>query len=145
MTRRQEPALHPGYGSRLLRNRHRNAGDPEVDRAQRSAAGEEQGLPVVATEADVCGCRLAMDDPSELLALGVEDVDAARTAAIDIAQRVYFHAVGHARFRPAKVGEHPIGLFRERAVRREVEGADVATARIVDVEDAFIEREGDPV
>src|SRR5262249_8671622 len=115
---------HPCYGLRLLRDWHRNAGDFEVDRAQRSAAGEEQGLPVVAAEADVCGRRLAVDNAAKLLALGVEDVDAAGAAAIHIADGVDLHAVRYARFRPAEIGEHPVGLLGKRAVRGEIEGAD---------------------
>src|SRR5262252_4505961 len=83
---------------RLLRDRHRDAGDFEVDRAQVHAAGEEQRLPVVTAEAEVRGGGLSVDDTAEFLARGIEDVEPARTAAKDIAGNVNFHPVRHAWF-----------------------------------------------
>src|SRR5262252_2858071 len=125
---RGESEIMRGQGSRLLRDRHRNAGDFQVDRAQHRAAREEQGLPVAATEADVCCRRLAVNDAAELPALGVEDVYAAGAAAIDVTEGVNLHAVRHARFRPREIGEYAVALLSERTVRREVERADVAAA-----------------
>src|SRR5215471_21806741 len=74
------PTLH----LRLLRDRHRGAGDLEVDRAQVHATCKEQRLPIVAAEAEVRGCGLAVDDAAEFLACGIEGVEPARAAAIDI-------------------------------------------------------------
>src|SRR5215470_19705845 len=48
--RRAKSAPLPTLHSRLLRDRHRNAGDLQIYRAQHSAAREEQGLPVAAAE-----------------------------------------------------------------------------------------------
>src|SRR6516162_11496753 len=60
------------------------------------AAGEVKRSPVIAAERDVGGRRLPVHDAAELLALRVEDPDAARAAAIDVASRVDLHAVGDA-------------------------------------------------
>src|SRR6476646_8234662 len=74
-------------GERLVRpsapipDRHRNAGDLHLDRAEVVAAGEIEGLPVVAAEGDIGRGRRAVHDAAELLALGVHDPDAAGAAA----------------------------------------------------------------
>src|ERR1700738_1930324 len=109
------------------------------------AAGEEQRLPIVAAEPEVRGRGLSVDDAAELLARGIEDVEAARTATKDIAGDVDLHAVGHARIGAAQVSEYPVSLFRQRAVRGHIKDPDMATPGIVDIENAFIGREREPV
>src|ERR1700719_3058582 len=86
------PTLH----LRLLRDRHRSAGDLQVDRAKMHAAGEEQRLPIAAAEPEVRGRGLSVDHAGELLCRGIEDVEAARSATKAIAGDVDLHAVGHA-------------------------------------------------
>src|SRR5215831_20866588 len=95
---------------RLLGDRHRNAGNFEVDRTERRAARKKQRLPIVAAEPEIGGCRLTVNDAAELLALGVEDVEPARTAAVDVAGDIDLHAVGHARLGAAQIGKHAVGL-----------------------------------
>src|SRR6266700_5196994 len=81
----------------FLLHRHRDAGNPQVDRAQGVPAGEVERLPVVAAEGDIGGRGLAVDDAAKLLALSIEDMDPAGAAAVDLACRIDPHAAGHAR------------------------------------------------
>src|SRR5436853_2028645 len=77
-----------------LQRGNRNAGDFQIHGTEMGAAGEVKRSPVIAAERDVGGRRLPVHDAAELLALRVEDPDAARAAAIDVAGRVDLHAVG---------------------------------------------------
>ena len=61
------------------------------------AAGEVEGLPVIATKRDIGGGRRTVDDAPELLSRGIEDPDTAGAATIDIALGIDLHAVGNAR------------------------------------------------
>src|SRR5215471_14647509 len=79
-----------------LRRGNRNAGDFQIHGTEMGAAGEVKRSPVIAAERDVGGRRLPVHDAAELLALQVEDPDAARAAAIDVPGRVDLHAVGDA-------------------------------------------------
>ena len=108
-------------------------------------AGEVQGLPVVAAEAEIGGGRSAVHDAAELLALRIHDPYPAGAAAIDVAFDIDLHAVGDAGLVAAQIDEDPVGLLGERAVGHQIEGADVPAARIVDVEHALIRREREPV
>ena len=108
-------------------------------------AGEVERFPVIAAEGDVGRGRRAVHDAAELFAGRVHDPDPAGAAAIDIALDVDLHAVGHARLVAAQIGKDAVGLLRERAVGHQVEGADVAAARIVDVEHLLVRREGEAV
>src|SRR5262245_50798470 len=63
--------------SPLLRHRHRDAGDLDLEHAEARAGGEVHRLPVVAAEGDVGGVGKAVHDAAELLALRIEDVEAA--------------------------------------------------------------------
>src|SRR5215468_33687 len=109
------------------------------------AAGEVKRSPVIAAERDVGGRRLPVHDAAELLALQVEDPDAARAAAIDVAGRVDLHAIGDAGLAAAQIGEHAVALLGKNAARHYVEGADVAASGVVDVEHALVGRERKPV
>src|SRR4249920_1639696 len=134
-----------GSDSRFFRRRHGGASDLYVYRAQVGAAGEIESFPLVATEPDVGGRWLAVDDAAELLALRIEDPNSARAAAIDIARHIDFHAVGHAGLAAAQVGKYPVALFRHGAVGEHIEHPDMAAPAIVDVEHAFVRRECKPV
>src|SRR5215472_8192680 len=109
------------------------------------AAGEVKRSPVIAAERDVGGRRLPVHDAAELLALQVEDPDAARAAAIDVAGRIDLHAVGDAGLAAAQIGERAVALLGKNAARHYVEGADVAAPGVVDVEHALAGRERKPV
>src|SRR5215468_11663514 len=91
-----------------LRRGNRNAGDFQIYGTEMAAAGEVKRSPVIAAERDVGGRRLPVHDAAELLALRVEDPDAARAAAIDVAGRVDLHAVGDAGLAAAQIGEHAV-------------------------------------
>src|SRR5262245_52396338 len=82
--------------SAALRRGNRNAGNFQIHGTEMGAAGEVKRSPVIAAERDVGGRRLPVHDAAELLALRVEDPDAARAAAVDVPGRVDLHAVGHA-------------------------------------------------
>ena len=109
------------------------------------AGGEVQRLPVIAAERQLVVAGAPCTMRPSFLPVRIHDPDAARAAAIDIARGIDLHAVGNAGFVAAQVGEHAVGLFRERAVGRQVEGPDMPAARIVDVEHAFVGREGETV
>src|SRR5262249_9663769 len=67
------------------RGRNREAVELDIPAPQEVPAGKIQGFQIGSPEGDVGGGRPAMDDSAKLLALRVHDVDAARTAAINIA------------------------------------------------------------
>ena len=87
-----------------------------VDRAEVVAAGEVQGLPVIAAEGDIGGGGSAVDDAAQLLAVRVHDPYSARSAAIDVAFHIHFHAVGNTRLIAAQIDKDAVGLLGERAV-----------------------------
>jgi hypothetical protein len=140
----QAPPPRRGGGQHLLGpfdRWHRHSGDPEVHRAEEVPVGEIKGLPVRTAEGEVRGLRLAVDNASELLALGVENPDATGAAAIDVPGTVHLHTIRHAGLSPAQVRKYAIGLPRQRAVRRQIERPYVPAPGVVDVEDAFVRRE----
>src|SRR4051812_26411290 len=79
--------------SRFLHGRHRHAGNLDLEHAEARARAEVDGLPVVAAEGDVRRIIEAVHDAAEPLALGVHDVEPARTAAVDVAGGIDLHAV----------------------------------------------------
>src|SRR5262249_5155904 len=66
----------------LRRDRHRDAGHFELHGTERRMRGEVERFPVIAAKGDVRRLRLAVHDAAELPALGIDDVDAARSARI---------------------------------------------------------------
>ena len=87
-----------------------------------------------------------MSHDSHAFTTGIEDVDTAGTAAIDIAYRVHFHAVWYALSSVRRhIGKWPCGCQGEGAVVLHFEGAHDALTRVVDVKDALIGREGQAV
>src|SRR5260221_2541823 len=138
-------AISSSSPSGFFRGWRRESGDFQVDRAQVAPAGEKQSFPIVATEPDISRRRLAMDDATELLPLRIENIEPTGAAAIDIAGRVDLHAVGATGLRTAQAGAHAVGLLRQGAVGSKVEGPDMAAPEIVDIDHAFVGREGEPV
>src|SRR6516225_6381691 len=101
--------------------RYGDTGNFRVDRAQVVAARKIEGLPVVAAEGDIgCGGGAVYD-------------------AADL------HAVWNAGLVAAQIGKDPVGVLGERAIGQQLEGANVAAARVVDVEDIFIGRKGEAI
>ena len=109
------------------------------------AAGEVERFPVVAAKSEVGRRRCAVDDAAELPAVRVDDPDAAGAAAIDVALDIDLHPVGDAGFAAAQIGEDAVGVPGQHAARQQLEGADVAAPRVIDIEDFFFRREGEPV
>src|SRR5262249_57514203 len=68
-----------------LRRGNRSAGNFQIHGTEMGAAGEVKRSPVIAAERDVGGRRLPVHDAAELLALRVEDPDAARAAPLHVA------------------------------------------------------------
>src|SRR5205823_12863424 len=102
------------------------------------AAGEVKGFPVVPSKGQVGGGGSAVNDAAELISLRVHDPDPAGAAAIDIAFDVDLHAVGDAGLATAQIGKYPVGVLGKRAVGQQLESADVAAPRVVDVEHRLI-------
>ena len=104
------------------------------------AAGEIEGLPVVAAKSEVGGCRGPVNYAAHLFAVWIHDPKPARSAAIDIPFDIDLHAVGNPRLAAAQINEDAVGLFREGAVGHQVERPNMSAARIIDVEHQFIGR-----
>ena len=135
-----------GTGNGLFRgDGHRDAGDFDIDRAEMVAAGEIERLPIVAAKGNVGGGGSSVHDAAELFALGIHDPDAAGAPTIDVAFGIHLHAVGDPGLGAAQIGEHAVALPGERAVGVQVERSDQSAARIIDVEDALVRREGETV
>src|SRR5262249_4825710 len=133
------PLKDPRIRSTLSRRSgHGNAGDFQPNGTQRRVGREVQRLPIIATERDVRGLRLAVHDRAELLAGGIDDVDTAGAACVDIAERVDFEAVGTAGFRTFEIDKHALALVREQAVGRDIERVNLHAARIADIENLLI-------
>src|SRR6202030_3943773 len=121
------------------------AWDLHVDGAQMVAAGEIEGLPVVAAKSEVGGRRRPVDDAAQLFAVWIHDPKPARSTAIDIALDIDLHAVRNPGLAAAQINKDTISLFREGAVGHQVECPDMSAARIIDVEHRFIGRKGEAV
>src|SRR5579884_4127119 len=110
----------------------------------RSAGGQKQGFQIGAAERDI-GRHLGGADNAEPSAVRGEDPGAARSGAEDAAGRVDLHAVGNAVALVRRhVGENPPP--HDSAGPVQLDRMDVlGEARIGDVEDALVRREGEPV
>jgi hypothetical protein len=84
------------------------------------AAGEIEGLPVVAAKGEVGRSRGSVDDATELLAVWIHDPKPARSTATDIALNIDLHAVGNTGLGAAQINKHMVGLFREGAVEANI-------------------------
>src|SRR2546430_1627075 len=74
---------------------------------------------------------------AQLFAVWIHDPKPARSTAIDIALDIDLHAIGNPGLAAAQINKDAVGLFREGAVRHEVECPDMSAARIIDVEHRF--------
>src|SRR5499427_3869989 len=126
-------------------SRHRHPGDPEVHGAKEVPVGEIEGLPIRTAEGEVGCLRLAVDDAPKLLALHIQNPDATRAPTIDVPGSVHLHSVRDTGFATAEICEHAIGLPGQRAIWRHIECAYVPAPRVIDIEDAFVRREGEAV
>src|ERR1700719_3363183 len=104
------------------------------------AAGEIEGLPVVAAKSEVGGGRRPVDYAAQLFAVWIHDPKPARSTAIDIALDIDLHPVGNTGLAAAQIHEDAVGLFREGVVGHQVECPDMSAARIIDVEHPLIGR-----
>jgi hypothetical protein len=77
-------------------------------------AVKEQRFQVVAAKADVGGCRLAMDDATELFPLWVKNIDSARATAIHVSDRVDLPAIRGAGLGTGEVRKYPVGRIWPR-------------------------------
>src|SRR6266446_1545418 len=109
------------------------------------AAGEIEGLPVVAAKSEVGGGRRPVDYATQLFAVWIHDPKPARSAAIDVPLDIDLHAVGNTGLGAPQINKDAVGLFREGAVGHQVESPDVSAARIIDVEHRFIGRKSEAV
>src|SRR5262245_2459873 len=74
--------------------------------------------------------------PSDQLAVAVDDMDAAWSGTVDVALLVAFHAVGDASLAAGQRVKDTAVAYA--AVAIDVEGADETEPRVVDVEDRFV-------
>src|SRR4029450_962583 len=115
---------------------------PHPKAIDRGRGCDVQAAQVVVAKAEVRGIFRHADHP-EANCLGREHVDAAGTAAIDVAGAVDLHSIRRAspfalRLRPDSAGcERPVGAH--------VEDTDVLAVGVVDEEPPLIAREAEPV
>src|SRR5262249_56262738 len=108
------------------------------------AARKVEGFPVLTPKGEIGGGGRPVDDAAELFALWIQDPYPPGASTIDVAFPIHLHAIGHAGLAATQVGKDPVSLLCESAVGQHVEGADVAAPGVVNVEHAFIGREGEP-
>src|SRR5690348_9738619 len=98
------------------------------------AAGEVEGFPVGAAKGEIGSGGCPVDDAAELVAVWLDDPQAAGAAAIDVALDIDLHPVRDAGLVAAQIGKDPVGLLGQGAVGGELEHPDMPPARIIDVE-----------
>src|SRR5215471_17499788 len=98
---------------------------------------------VVAVAPGEIGRVFRREDDAEAHALGVEDVDPARAAAVDVTRRIDLHAVGCTR--AFAHGFRPDAASRQRAVGLHVEDANVLPGSVVDEQAPSIQRKAQPI
>ena len=86
-----------------------------------------------------------MNDAAEFFTPRVHDIDSTGAAAINVTGGIDLHPIRAAGLGAVYIDEDAVGLFGECAVRRQVEGANMASAEIIDVEHTFIRRECKPI
>src|SRR5215469_5802030 len=107
-----------------------------------SRGGDVQA-PIVGIAPGEVGGVLGDVDHAETRGPGVEHVDAAGTAAVEVPRGVDLHAVGGAGALADRLRPH--ATVREAAARPDVEHADVLTRGVVDEETPLVEREAEAV
>src|SRR6266700_6267435 len=104
-----------------------------------------EGFPVLTAKGEIRGRGLPVDDTAQLFALWIHDPYPPGSTTIDVAFLIHLHTIGHAGLATPQLGKDPVSLLGEGTVGQQVEGADVATPGVVNVEHAFIGGEGEPV
>src|SRR5918993_294034 len=138
--RRREPDIRSCQSLSALPLRRAGRGD--TDAIERRRGRHIETAQVVVAEAEI-GCRLGQADDAETGSVRGEDVDAAGTAAIDVARAVDLHAVGGALARAR--GLRPDATVGEGTVGRDVEAADVLAFGVVDEQVPLVERKAQAV
>src|SRR5262245_53064825 len=118
------------------------ARDLDADPVHGRGCGDVETAVVVVTPGEVRRGLRHVDHP-EAHRLRIEDVHAARPAAVDIARGVDLHAVGRAL--AVAGGLRPHRAAREAAVALHVEDADVLAGGVVDEEATAVPREAEAV
>src|SRR5205814_1264231 len=108
----------------------------------RRRRGDEERPVVVAAPGEIRRALRHVDD-LEQAGVGVEDVDAARATAVDVAGGVELHPVGRPGLVAFRLG--PEAPVRERASGADVEHADVLARGVVDEEAGLVQREAEAV
>src|SRR5262245_18690323 len=98
---------------------------------------------VVAVAPREVGRVFGREDDAQARALGVEDVDPTRAAAVDVARGIDLHAVGGARAFTHRL--RPDAASRHRAVSLHIEDADVLPGGVVDEQAPSIQGEAQAV
>ena len=86
-----------------------------------------------------------MHDAAELLSFRIQNIDAARSTAVDVAGYIHLKPIGATGVRSSKIGEDPIGVLGQGAIRQQVEGANQSAAKVGNIDHALIGREGETV
>src|SRR5262245_18805138 len=120
----------------------RDAGNFQ-SRAEDEMVGRDvERTPVVIAPGQIGGMA-GNAQPSDQLAVRVDDVDAAGTGAVDVPLPVALHAVGDAGLAAGQGVED--AAVAHAAVGLDVEGADETEPRVIDVEDGFVRAEAQAV
>src|SRR5215475_6972568 len=119
-----------------------NAGNVQPRAHDRMVGGHEQRAPIVAAPGQV-GAMAGEKEAAQERAALVHDMNAARAGAVDVVADVDLHAVGDAGLVAGQLVEQ--AARTDAAIRADVEGADDAEPRVVDIEQLFVSREGEPV
>src|SRR4029079_16814118 len=142
IVRRCMGLLLVGMRLRSMPSEHRQAGNGSAQPVERRRGGDEQRAQIVVAPREVRGV-LGHLQHLEQARVGVEDVDAPRTAAVHVPGAVELHAVGSAGLGPLRLRPHP--AVGEAAVRRHVEHADVLSRSVVDEQPPLVQGEAEPV
>src|SRR5262249_58775032 len=118
--------------SRSLLGGRGKARNLHVDSPKEGGADEVELFPPTPPEADVVRRRVAVNDAAKPFALRIENPDPACAAGINVARVIHLHAIRIAGFAAGQVREDTVGLLRERAVGKDIEGPYVAAPRIDD-------------
>src|SRR5262245_18724232 len=120
----------------------RDAGNLQP-RAEHEVIGRDvERAPVVVAPGQIGGVA-GNAQPSDQLAVAVDDMDAAWPGTVDVALLVALHAVGDAGLAAGQRVED--AAVAQAAVAIDVEGADETEPRVVDVEDRFVRAEAQAV
>src|SRR5690606_29861142 len=120
------------------------AGNAGFHRINRGGGGDEEGAPVLSSPVQVRR-QLRHRHLTQKLTGGVVDPEAARRGYPDVAFGIALHAVRHPRLQAVldARGEDTPGA--KAAVGAYLEDADVGLLGVVDIEEALVRREAEPI